>query len=107
MARIYVALAESLLVVTGDPGEVQISERLRNYNLTCVHTMGARPDCVLVGTFDDGLHRSTDGGDTFERVGADAIESASVMSLAVTPRTRTWCGPGRNRAPSTDRLTVG
>ena len=40
---------------------------------------------VFVGTFEHGLKRSIDGGETFERVGADAIEPKAVTAVAVAP----------------------
>lgn len=85
MTSIYVAMADALLVATGETGDWQASERLQDHDLKCVLATASRPDRVLVGTFDDGLHRSTDGGEAFERVGADTIESPSVMSLAASP----------------------
>ncbi len=53
--------------------------------LQCVLGDGRRPERVFVGSFEDGLHRSRDGGATFERVGADGIGSDAVTSMAIHP----------------------
>ncbi|MFB6178546.1 MAG: WD40/YVTN/BNR-like repeat-containing protein [Halorientalis sp.] len=93
MVTIYAAMEDALLVVTGEPGDWQVTERLADHRLECVLATPARPDRVLVGTFDDGLYRRPDGGGDetsasnggFERVGAASIDSPSVMSLAASP----------------------
>ncbi|MCL7416953.1 MAG: YCF48-related protein, partial [Halalkalicoccus sp.] len=52
------------------------------------------PERVFVGTFEDGLLCSTDGGEFFERVGADTFDSDRVMSASVSPHDpeEVWVG---------------
>ncbi|APW97685.1 hypothetical protein CHINAEXTREME_07820 [Halobiforma lacisalsi AJ5] len=92
MATAYAALRDRLLVcrAVGDhdpvPSDWTTVTRLEGHTLECVAASADAPERVFVGTFSDGLHRSTDGGDTFERLetGADFVSDA-VMSLAVSP----------------------
>ena len=86
MAAIYAAMRDRLLVVTGEPGDWQSTVRLEGRDLECADASKDAPDRVFCGTFESGLHRSTDGGDSWERVGEREIESDAVMSVAVDPR---------------------
>ncbi|MFD1511760.1 WD40/YVTN/BNR-like repeat-containing protein [Halomarina rubra] len=80
---LYAALRTALLVVRDERGDPTVERRLTDYDLECVEAHPDAPDTVLVGTFDDGLYRSTDGAESFGRV-APEMESR-VMSLAVNP----------------------
>ncbi|MFB6228664.1 MAG: WD40/YVTN/BNR-like repeat-containing protein [Halobacteriales archaeon] len=94
---VYAALRDRLLVVREDTPQAR--ERLEGYDLECVAAHLDRPDRVFCGTFGAGLHRSIDGGDSWERVGAETIDpdeapetaerrgagGVSVMSVAVDP----------------------
>lgn len=80
MSTVYAVYEDSLFVV--DAADAA--------SLTREHRFDSRPesvvadgDTVLVGTFDHGLHRSTDGGETWERV--DGIQENAVTSLAFAP----------------------
>lgn len=64
---LYAAFEDGLLV----DGEV----RLTDVAVECVTAEG---DTVLAGTFDDGLYRSTDGGETFSR----ALGDERVLAVA-------------------------
>jgi photosystem II stability/assembly factor-like uncharacterized protein len=46
------------------------------------------PDRVYAGTFDDGLYRTLDGGESWEQVG-HGIPDRRVMSVAISPSDRT------------------
>ena len=83
MPTIYAAMRDRLLVVTGDAGSWRTRTRLRDCDLECVAASPDRPDRVLVGTFDAGLQRSTDGGESFGRVG-DWMDDA-ITALAASP----------------------
>jgi photosystem II stability/assembly factor-like uncharacterized protein len=93
----YVALETGLLVVDAADGRLR-GERLTDHSPECVL---AHPDgeWVLCGTFDAGLFRSEDGGETFERVGAESLPD-SVTSLAATPAepAEVWVGTEPSRA---------
>ncbi|WP_114576892.1 hypothetical protein [Saliphagus sp. LR7] len=80
MARIHAAMDEVL--VSYEDGET--TRTLEGYDLQCLACSPAEPDRVFVGTFENGLQRSTDGGRSFERLEADFVSDA-VLSLAVSP----------------------
>jgi photosystem II stability/assembly factor-like uncharacterized protein len=102
---VYAALREAFLVVDDAP-----TATLTGHDFECVAVHPDRPERVFVGTFGAGLHRSTDGGRTFERVGVETIDpgegaehaarrgavpdGVSVMSAAVNPRDpkEVWVG---------------
>ena len=91
MATAYVALRDRLLVCrsrdTGPaPDDWTANTRLEGHRLECVAAAPDAPERVFVGTFENGLFRSTDGGETFERLETDAeFVSDAVMSLAISP----------------------
>ncbi|WP_332897914.1 WD40/YVTN/BNR-like repeat-containing protein [Haladaptatus sp. CMSO5] len=84
MTAIYAPLREVLVVATGQGEDWQTTERLDGHSIECVAVSQAAPDRVFVGTFDAGVQRSLDAGDTWEQVGEDVIEGA-VMSARVSP----------------------
>ncbi|ELZ03924.1 WD40/YVTN/BNR-like repeat-containing protein [Natrialba asiatica] len=60
--------------------------RLSGHELQCVAASPDAPDRLFVGTFERGLFRSTDGGETFDRLETDDVfASEAVMSLAMSP----------------------
>ncbi|WP_266075868.1 WD40/YVTN/BNR-like repeat-containing protein [Haladaptatus caseinilyticus] len=76
--NLYAAMRGGLLVADGT-GTTDV--RLEGHDLECV---SATTDHVYCGTFDAGLFRSDDGGETFHSVGGETIRE-SVMSLAIDP----------------------
>ena len=90
MPTAYAAMEDALLVVesggddAGDAEGWRVEETLAGHDLQCVAASPAEPERVLVGTFGAGLQRSTDGGDSWERVGADGMPEA-VTAVAVSP----------------------
>jgi photosystem II stability/assembly factor-like uncharacterized protein len=96
MRRCYAASRAGVLVVRGldaaADGDAPANDRsaptadyaLRRDDVDCLDADPAAPDRVLCGTFEAGLHRSLDAGDTWERVG-EATLPASVTSLTVSP----------------------
>lgn len=93
MTTIYAAMRDALLVVTGEPGDWRTTRRLDGHSLECVAAHPSHPDRVFVGTFDDGLLRSKDGGESFEHV-ATGLVGKKVMSAAVNPHDadEVWVG---------------
>ncbi|MFC6768344.1 WD40/YVTN/BNR-like repeat-containing protein, partial [Natrinema soli] len=103
MVTVSVALRDRLLVCTSDGIESDqwvTTTRLEGFRLECVAAAPDAPARSVVGTFDDGLFRSTDGGETFDRLetgfaaegraatrGTDeeTVESDPVMSVTVSP----------------------
>lgn len=90
----FVALEEALLVVDDD-GTTRRRLTDRRPETVLAHPDG---DWVLCGTFDAGLFRSTDGGETFERVGEGTLRE-SVMALARSPAdpAEVWVGTEPSR----------
>jgi len=89
----YAAAREALVVVEGADAAVRLGDR--------------RPECVaaapgadraFVGTFDAGLYRTTDAGDSFEPVG-DGVGPDAVTAVAVSPHDpdEVWVGTEPSR----------
>ncbi|WP_458188604.1 WD40/YVTN/BNR-like repeat-containing protein [Haladaptatus sp. NG-WS-4] len=76
--HLYAAMRGGLLVA--DETETT-GVRLADHDIECI---AATSDRVFCGTFDAGLFRSDDAGETFHSVGGETIRE-SVMSLAVDP----------------------
>lgn len=89
-------MRSGLLVKTPD-GPVR--ERLENHALECVTASPDRPERAFVGTYENGLFRTTDGGETFDRIGASAIGPDAVMSVAISPEdpAEIWVGTEPSR----------
>ena len=96
MTTVYVAMRDGFRAVDADTGETSATA-LDGRSLECVAVHPDRPDRVLVGTFESGLHRSRDGGESFERV--DDFPHDAVMAAAVSPRDpdTVWAGTEPSR----------
>lgn len=91
----YVALEETLLVVSDD-GNAR--RRLDGLHPECLAVHPTTPSIVLCGTFDAGLQRSTDGGETFTRVGTDRLpEAVMALSFAHDDAEELWVGTEPSR----------
>ncbi|WP_336024317.1 WD40/YVTN/BNR-like repeat-containing protein [Halobellus salinisoli] len=85
MVTCYAASSAGVLVVRDASTESPAAEyTFERDDIECLDAAGDAPERVFCGTFDAGLHRSTDGGRSWERVGGDAI-STSVTSVTVSP----------------------
>ncbi|WP_135365538.1 WD40/YVTN/BNR-like repeat-containing protein [Halosimplex halophilum] len=95
-ATAYAALDDRVLVVRSegdDPTAVgsepsatdewTADERLVGTDFESVATSPDRPDRAFAGTVESGIHRTVDGGDTWERVAPDIDDR--VTALAVSP----------------------
>lgn len=107
--RAYLAHRDRLLTIedvgSSDPATI---ERLQGHDLEAV---AAHPDAserAFVGTFDAGLFRTTDSGESFERIGNeradgamqhDGIEHDAVTAVAVSPHDpeEIWVGTEPSR----------
>lgn len=83
--RVALVTRAGILVAEGDDGAWSATVTDADASPECVLADGRRPDRLWVGTADDGLWRSSDGGGRFARVGAGAIEPEAVTALAVDP----------------------
>ncbi|WP_049947855.1 WD40/YVTN/BNR-like repeat-containing protein [Candidatus Halobonum tyrrellensis] len=80
MVTAYAALGDGLVVVDTERETATRASALDGRALECLAVHPDAPDRPVVGTFESGLYRSTDAGETFERVdefGADAVMSAA------------------------------
>lgn len=90
MGTVLVALRDRLLVCTGDGPATDgwtTTARLEGTDLECVAAAPDAPERYFVGTFDNGLFRSTDGGETFDPIETDfdPLESGAVMAATISP----------------------
>ena len=102
MTTLFVAFRDRLLVCTDDDGGERAEnggwrtvERLEDHAPECVAVSADEPDRVFVGTFGDGLYRSTDRGESFDRLETDFVDKRvdaaddyageAVTSLAISP----------------------
>jgi photosystem II stability/assembly factor-like uncharacterized protein len=95
MPTVYAAMRDALVVARGDGDAWTAGERLAGRQLECV---AASADHAFCGTFGAGLYRSTDGGESWTRVGEDTLPAA-VMSLASSPHDpdEWWAGTEPSR----------
>jgi len=99
MNRAYAAMRSGLLVVEDLHTAPTAVERLADHDLECVHAHPNRPETVFAGTYEAGLYRSTDAGDTWERIGTETIAEDAVMAVTTNPRdpTEVWVGTEPSR----------
>lgn len=96
MDRAYAAMRSGLLVVEADSStRMRLTER----DLECAAVHREKPSRAFVGTYDNGLFRTTDGGDSWTRCGAETIEQDAVMSVAFNPADpdEVWAGTEPSR----------
>ncbi len=81
-------MRNALLVVDGAPDDPTARVRLDGHELACLAVAPeageSGTDRVFCGTYDAGLWRSEDGGDSWERVGENAVGN-KVMAVAIDP----------------------
>ena len=80
-ARVYAAYDDGLRVVDPETGDVSV--RLADHAVECL-SVAPGADRVLAGTAAAGLFRSTDGGETFERVAGATLGPGGSGPDAVT-----------------------
>jgi hypothetical protein len=87
----YAALDDRLLV-TGADREWERTDRLVGADLECVAANDSVPDQVFVGTVESGIQRSTDAGDTFERVGPAIDDRVTALTVSPHDPDVVWAG---------------
>lgn len=86
MTRLFVAFEDRLLRVDErTEGSWSTATVLSGPRFEAVAAHPEAPSRVFCGTFDRGLHRSTDGGDTWRRVGEGTIRPDTITAVAVDP----------------------
>jgi len=101
--RVYAGYDDGLRIV--DPGTGAVSLRLAGRAIECLSVAsGTGGPRVLAGTFDDGLFRSSDGGESFGRVagetlGPDGSGPEAVTAVATSPHDAelVWIGTEPSR----------
>lgn len=93
MPRIHAAMTDALVLSSGEPGDWQTTACLEDHRPECVAVAADRASRIFCGTFGDGLFRSTDGGETWDPVGAGVLHD-DVMSIAISPHDpdTVWAG---------------
>ncbi len=87
MTKLYIAIDEALAVTCQCNGEWIADLHMVGSRPQCVAVDPQRPEQVYCGTFDQGLWRSSDAGDTWEHVGAGIIhEKVMAVAVSVTER---------------------
>ena len=97
MHTAYVALDDRVVVLHG-ADDWAPSVEFRAERLECLAASPDRPGRIFVGTVESGLQRSTDGGETFQRVAPDAIDDR-VTAVSVSPHgpDTVWAGTEPSR----------
>ena len=84
MTTILASMENSLLMVESTRNGWKIHERLKNCNQICIATDPQNTDRAYCGSFDAGLWKTDDGGQTWDKT-ALTISNANVTSVSVSP----------------------
>jgi photosystem II stability/assembly factor-like uncharacterized protein len=96
MTTLMVGIQNSILILDSSDG-FKIKETSKENGSQSLKSdlQGAKPPCVAFdpqnpdraywGTFDNGLWKTDDRGQTWNNIGKDAISSSQIMSVAVSP----------------------
>jgi photosynthesis system II assembly factor YCF48-like protein len=84
MTIIIAAMQDSLLSIESSKTGWRTYESLKGTNPQCIAFDFRSPSRVYCGTFDDGLWKTNDGGQTWIRIGRADISSNAVMSISVS-----------------------
>lgn len=86
MTRLFVAAGDRLLRAESREGDDWTAETvLSAVDVDALAVHEDAPSRLFCGTLDEGILRSRDGGDSWKRVGDDAIEHDAVTAVAVDP----------------------
>ena len=79
MTRLYTASASAVAIVEND----RVRTTFENRGARCLGVSREDPDTLYVGTSDEGLFRSPDGGESWERL--LGIAHARITAVAISP----------------------
>ncbi|MFC7204688.1 WD40/YVTN/BNR-like repeat-containing protein [Haloferax namakaokahaiae] len=82
--QLYAAVDGALLVVSDPRGDPSVVHHFDAERIECVAADARRPSRAFCGTFDSGLYRTTDAGETWDAVG-ERMFFESMTSLAISP----------------------
>ena len=91
MPTLYAALDDRALVVEGNGGEWTAQECLVDTEMECVASAPSAPDRVFVGTVDEGLQRSVDGGGSWE-TSLDTDDRVTAVTVSPHDADTVWSG---------------
>jgi hypothetical protein len=83
MIKLYFAIENGLIVVTAKQTHGRCNQHLLGHNIRCVAVDSLRPEFTYCGTFDSGLWRSDNAGDSWRPAGL-GIPHSKVYSVAVS-----------------------
>src|SRR3954463_15844338 len=83
--RLFAATGDAVAMLDSLGGEaVDTTLNLEGRGVVSVAVDPVDPDRVFVGTFDRGIYRTRDGGETWRSVGS-GMADARVLSIAISP----------------------
>lgn len=83
MTKFCFAIGNGLIIVTRKQGHGRCSLHLMGHNVRCVAVDALQPRLIYCGTFDSGLWRSDNAGDSWRPAGS-GITHSKVLSVAVS-----------------------
>ena len=88
--RFFAATGDAIARLICQDGRCDVRMSLEGSGAQCVAVDPHDPGRIFAGTFDRGLWRSRDGGETWTQMGdgAQGIAQARVLSVAVSPAHR-------------------
>lgn len=85
LPRLFIATGDAIARIDFDgDNQPTITTSLEASGAQCVAVDPTNPDRIFAGTFDHGLYRSMDGGETWAAVGED-IPHKRIPSVAISP----------------------
>ena len=83
--RLFAATGDAVAMLDSLDGEaVETTFNLEGRGVVSVAVDPLDPDRVFAGTFDRGIYRTLDGGETWRSVGS-GMSDARVLSIAISP----------------------
>src|SRR5215216_6132691 len=83
--RLFAATGDTVAQLDSHNGETLVASlNLEGRGVMCVAVDPHDPDRIFAGTFNRGIYRSLDGGDSWESVGS-GLADARVLSIAISP----------------------
>ncbi|MFH5802040.1 WD40/YVTN/BNR-like repeat-containing protein [Haladaptatus sp. CMAA 1911] len=96
MPTYFATMENCVIEISKRDGHWQIERHLEDISPLCIVSTSNEYDTVYVGTLDDSLYRSTDGGISWETVGGE-IDSNRITALATDRNGRIWAGTEPSR----------
>jgi len=88
----YAVLDDRVLVVRGDGDEWTASERLVGHDFESVAASDERPQRAFAGTVESGIQRTTDAGETWDRVAPEVDDRVTALAVSPHDADTVWAG---------------